>query len=88
MGFFERLYHIFVATCAASLLLVIVFGTIFMLIGGLLSEGFGVDLFGAVSEAFQDLSVFLRENFGAVLADIEKLWTYLWDLFARWRGGD
>ena len=88
MGFFERLYHIFVAACAISLLLVIIIGSTFMLIGGLLSEGFGVDLFGAASEAFQDLTVFLRENLGAVLADIEKLWTYLWDLFARWKGGD
>ena len=37
MGVFERLYHIIVAVTALGVLLVIVFGTTFLLLGGNLS---------------------------------------------------
>ncbi len=79
---FGKLYNISVAVCAVSLVILVVFGALFVVIQGLVSYFVGVDLWTPIADAlgslFEDLAERTPEIWRRIVDGAGVLWERLW----------
>ena len=86
---FGKLYNISVAVCAVSLVILVVFGALFVVVQGLVSHFVGVDLWTPIADAlgslfeglsslFEDLAERTPEVWRRVVDGAGVLWERLW----------
>ncbi len=94
---FGKLYNISVAVCAVSLVILVVFGALFVVVQGLVSHFVGVDLWTPIADAlgslfeglsslFEDLAERTPETWRRIVDGAGVLWERLWSWIERAAG--
>ncbi len=76
---FGKLYNITVAVCAVSMVILLVFGALFVVVQGLVSYFLGVDLWAPIADALGSL----LEDLSPLFEDLADRARRLWDLGAE-----
>ena len=71
---YGKLYNISVAVCAVSLVILVVFGALFIVFQGLVSYFWGVDLWTPVADALGSLSEGLSPLFEDLAERTQEIW--------------